>query len=500
MKFKPIYLIFMMLGLLAACSDDNQPETEVDDNTETEDAPVVISDGTVCHLKATNLTTELPAYLQSQIQSRLTNTGSTLANESQIVIATTKQLTDNDASLLDAYSRGATLLFVDTDKASLMSWLDSHSIEYCGDRDDFEDLHAIYAFNNRHCYLLFDDFVDPQDSDELEMFPVRFDSVVDWLNRYADPAVAPNAGADGSQRALQAATRDGKEYDIARTFGSQVITHNYALSLKDKEIAHVAASKPDRLTKSSSIDVTFTVYPLYSHKSNGSSWGDYYIVEGYVNAHNAGMYNGKWTNRHGGVYARLCGFYMSKLDFSASLNAGGKAVKFPVGGTPVPQTSTSSTSYSSGFSWSIGGNISGKCDTTGPGGEVGINGSCSWNNSETRELQDVTIRRDTPNGSIHWTYTINNLPHTSNGCKHLTVPDVAQADLECNHTWIWWVPETAADDESQFSATFRIEPEYTSYKWYSSAADFGTKKWTDALGESAKEFTVTLARPSRKSK
>ena len=65
------------------------------------------------------------------------------------------------------------------------------------DRSDFDDLHLIYAFNNRHRYLLFDDFVDDGSEEELEMLPVRFDSAIAWLNRYADDAdaVTDNASA-----------------------------------------------------------------------------------------------------------------------------------------------------------------------------------------------------------------------------------------------------------------------------------------------------------------
>lgn len=501
MKKIPVILSSLLLALMSSCSD-NEPDMTAsgsgdgDDNTEYEEAPEVKSNGEVCQLKTVDLTSGIPDYMRSQVDTRFTNTSQTIDASTQVVLISTSALTSHDSALFDAYQSGATIVFVDADKATALQWLDRHNIEYAGDRSDFDDLHLIYAFNNRHRYLLFDDFVDDGSEEELEMLPVRFDSAIAWLNIYADDAdaVTDNASA--------AFSRSGDVYDIARTFGYQVVTHNFAVSLKNKELAHVALSSPDKLSKSSSIDVTFTIYPLYSSKSNGSSAGDYYIVEGYVNAHNAGMYNGKWTNRHGGVHARLCGFYMSKLNLSAKVEDSGLTVRFPVGGTPVPQTTASSTTYSSGFSWSIGGTLSGKIGSEGKEGSLGFSGSFGWNNSESRTLPDVSIRRDTPSGAINWTYTFNNLPHTSNSQKHLDIPDLAISDFECNHTWIWWIPNsTAMEDQKKndtaYSATITVSPEYTSYKWYSTAADFGTKTWTDGITDKEKTFTFKLTPPQR---
>lgn len=478
---------------VSSCSDDEPGQSVdiVDDNTEYEQIPDLKSDGEVCNLKTANIAANIPDYLAAQVATRFISATNTIGEETRVVLASTSQLTGADENILNAYQNGATIVLVDTDKKVLLQWLDKHGIDYGGNRDDFSDLHLIYAFNNRHRYLLFDDMEEIGSETELAMLPLRFDSVIDWLNKYATEDVIKDNKVN---------SRAGDVYDITRTFGSQVVTHNFAVTLKDKELAHVIGSNRDRLSKSSSIDVTFTIYPLYSVKSNGSSAGDYYIVQGYVNAHNAGMYNGKWTKKHGGVHARLCGFYMSKLMLSARIETNGLSVKFPVGGTPVPQTTMSSTSYTSGFSWSIGGSINGKYEGGKPGVDVGVSGSCSWNNSETRTLADVSIQRDTPNGSVNWTYTFNNLPHKSGGSKYLTVPDLAKSDFESNHTWIWWIPDTKEGNNTSYKAYIKIDPEYMSYKWYSSAADFGTKTWNDGIKDSEKTFSFHLVAPQRKGK
>lgn len=478
-----------MLGLLASCADDkvDDPDDVTDDPTEVEAPPKVESNGEVCALNAANIASSIPDYLKQQIESRFVALSGSVDASTKVVFASTAELSGKEDALLEAYANGATLVFLDTDKVSLLQWLDSHEIFYGGHADNYDDLHLIYAFNKRDRYYLFDDFVHEDSEDELAFFPVRFDSVVGWLNRY------------GSEEAEAAAmTRGGSdEYDISKTFASQVETHNYTVKLTDKTLASVALSDPDKLTMTSSIDVTLTVWPLYSHPSNGSSHGDYYIVKGYVNAHNAKMYNGKWTKTHGGVHARLCGFYMSQLDVEAKIS--GIEPKFPVGGTPVPQTTASATTYSSGFSWSIGGSLTGKYDAGGPGVEAGLSGSFSWNNSETRTLPDVSIRRDTDKGKINWEFKFNNLPHTSGGSKYLDIPDLATSDFETNFSWIWWIPgkPPRGNRKFEYQCCFTVKPTYQSYHWYSTAADFSTSTWDDGIKKTDTYFIFHLKHPYR---
>lgn len=494
MKYLSIIICSIMIAIICSCSDDistpNENENEVKDTEISEQSPEIKSNGEVCSLNSVNLASSMPDYIKFQIDARFPSVSTNINSSTKIVFASTAELISADQQLLEAYNQGVTLVFVDTDKRQLLQWLEQHEIEYAGEYEDFEDLHIIYALNNRDNFYFFDDFVDSESEEEIAYFPVRFDSFVDWMNKYASE--------DSEKAMMSPMTRAGDVYDIAKTFKRQVITHNFSVLLKDKELAKVVGSDSDLLTKTSSIDITFTIYPLYSKDENGSG-GDYYIIEGYVNAHNGPMYAGKWTSRHGGVYARLCGFYMSELQVEAKLRTARK-VQFPVGGTPVPQTTPSSTSYSSGFSWSIGGNICGKYEGGQPGAEIGISGSCSWNNSETRTLPDVSIKRDTKDSDIKWTYTFNNLPHTSGGSKYLNVPDLATSDFQADHTWIWWIPNTRNMTylkDSYFTAEIKVIPTYQSYKWYSTAADFGTHNWTDGISSNDNTFRFTIKGPAR---
>ena len=501
MKKIPVIFSALLLALMSSCSDDEPATTAAGndgENTGTESpAPSeVVSNGEVCQLKTADLTSDIPDYMRGQVETRFTNVSQTIDASTHIVLVSTSALSSHDAAIFDAYQNGATIVFIDADKATALQWLDNHDIEYAGDRSDFDDLHLIYAFNNRHRYLLFDDFVDDGSEEELEMLPVRFDSAIAWLNRYADDA---DAVTDNAPAAF---SRSGDVYDIARTFGRQVITHSFAVSMNKKVSTGILGG--DTLYKTSAIDVTLVIYPLYSIKANGTSAGDYYIVDGYVNAHNAGMYNGTWTNWHGGIPSHLCAYYMSKLNFTAEITTPGLNVTFPVGGTPVPQTTASSTTYSSGFSWSISGSLTGKFGNAGMvEGDLGISGSFGWNNSQTRVLKDVEIERDTYGGKVHWTYTFNNLPYAKGFIGYVDIPKLAISDFESDYTWIWWIPdsknyEDKADKlQPTYSATITIEPEYTGYYWYNTYVQFGTNKWSDGITDKEKAFTFKLIPPQR---
>lgn len=67
--------------------------------------------------------------------------------------------------------------------------------------------------------------------------------------------------ANGKTRTSSVANTRANTEDIRSLFNSPSITHTYAIKV-DKEIADVALSKPDRLTKSSTVDVSYNIYPM----------------------------------------------------------------------------------------------------------------------------------------------------------------------------------------------------------------------------------------------
>lgn len=492
--FAPFLLFMVILPLAVSCTNDKKDVPDDSDFEEVDKDSTMESSGEECVLPAVNMASSMPDFLKQQVETRFTSLSATISHSAKVVFASAAELYAQDRTLVAAYENGATIVVIDTDEDIIEQWLSVHDIEKswtdnAGTADKGHN-HLIYAFNNRHRYYYFDELHDNGCKEELAFFPVRFDSFVNWINKYAD---------EDLKNAPKNMTRASNgEYDIESTFGNQVITHNFAMELSDKTIAHVIFSKPDKLTKTSSIDVTLTVYPLYSPQSNGSSHGDYYIIKGYVNAHNAGMYKGKWSKYHGGVKSHMCAFYMNKLDVETYVrqNNGEVEPKFPVGGTPVPQTTALATSYTSGFSWSISGNILGKLETGTQGGNAGVSGTCSWNNSETRSLPDVTIKRDTEHGKIKWTFNFNNLPDDYDD----KIPDLAISDFETNFTWIWWMQGDPKQDKEnyEYECVFKLQPKYTSWHWYSSSADFSTDEFWGIPYWKDNWFTFKLRHPERK--
>lgn len=94
-------------------------------------------------------------------------------------------------------------------------------------------------------------------------------------------------------------------------------------------------------------------------------------------------------------------------------------------------------------------------------------------------------------------FDVNNRPHTSSGKKYTSVPSIASSDFTIHQSWIWYVPSTADNDTKEFAMSVWVKPTYESYHWYSSAADFSTSSWDDAVPEGDRTFRVTLLKPNR---
>lgn len=416
------------------------------------------------------------------------------------VVVSCKDLTANTAAIVTAYKTGAIIVVTNPNDSQLASWCDSNGIPYMGDGDsETGHGHMLYCFNNNNDYYLLDDFIDESADNDYDAV---LNSFTDWVNTYS---------LDARSKALNPTSRSmsrNGDFDIARTFASQSITHTFNISIKDGELAHVALSSADKLTKSSTIDVSYTIYPLYSFEANTTS-GDFYLVKASVTVHNGGMFQGQWTKKHGGVHARLGGFYMSKFDIDAtlcnvSIQNDGKRIFtdctdacYPAGCTPVPESSVGSTTYQSGFSWGLNGSLSGGFKGNEPTGQLTLGGNFGWSNSESHNISDVTIEKNAPSNKAGYVFRINNLPHTSSAKLHTDIPTVAKSDFTMYQIWVWHVPTTKDYSTDVFGLKVHANVEYKGYHWYSSAADFSTKTFDNALPESERTYTIPLTAPNR---
>lgn len=441
--------------------------------------------------------------LDAALARRCTSRGELTLGSTGVVIVGCDDMEANTDAIVAAYDNGAIIVVTNPDDELVASWCRSADIPYIGDGDNSDgDDHLLYCFNNRNDFYFLDDFVDDLPDPDHDR---ALNSFTTWVNTHSREAVRP------AMAAMRAFGSRGGDIDIAKTFAAQTVTHAYSIGIKDGELAHVALSKADRLTKSSTIDVAYRIYPLYSFREN-ATFGDFYIVQSSVTVHNGDMFEGQWTKKHGGVHARLGGFYMSKFKLDAtfqkvtSSTKGGKVsdvysdfdgVNYPAGATPVPESSVGATTYQSGFSWGLNASVSGGFQGKTPTGQIALGGNVGWSNSESRTISDLTIEKNAPGNRVGYVFTVNNLPHTSGGSKHTDIPQIAKSDFTMYQTWVWHVSSTKNNDTDTFGMKVSADVEYKGYHWYSSAADFSVKTFGDALPAGSRTFPVKFLPPNR---
>lgn len=438
--------------------------------------------------------------LDAALSRRCTLRGELSSDMTGVVIVGNDNLETNTDAIVAAYGNGAIIVVTNPDDERLSSWCHAAGIPYIGDSDNGNgDDHILYCFNNRHDFYFLDDFVDDFPDPDHD---VALNSFTAWVNNHSRDAVRP------AMAAMRAFGSRGGDIDIAKTFAAQTVTHTYSIGIKNGELAHVTWSKADCLTKSGTIDVAYSIYPLYSFEANTTS-GDFYIVQASVTVHNGNMFQGQWTKRHGGVYARLGGFYMSRFMIDATFQkvtissdgsnefADFDDVSYPAGATPVPESSVGATTYQSGFSWGLNASVSGGAQGSTPTGQLSIGGNVGWSNSESRTISDLTIEKNAPRNKVGYTFSVNNLPHTSGASKYTDIPQIAKSDFTMYQTWVWHVPSTRDNSRDCFGMKVWSNVEYKGYHWYSSAADFSVRTFGNALPEDNRAFTVRFLEPNR---
>ena len=466
-------LLGSSLLLFSACNEVD----DVGDDVTTEETEA----GGTCDLDKHKLLVAT-AYLgasDSPLLQKIKERANTEAEveEAELVLVDGTTFISNDETIKKAYNRGATIAVVAPNLAELKRWKENNSLGFiCHEKEDL----LVYAFNNEYEFYTMD--VPSVDSDDI--FHKLSNSFIHWANNKA-PVVN------------RSETRANTE-DIRAIFNSQSITHTYSICV-DEEIANVLWSNPDRLTKSSTVDVSYNIYPMHAF-STTTAPGDYYLVEASIVAHNGNMYKGKWTSKHGGVYAHLCGYYMSKLEFNTVFLDENKkeftSVKFPAGQTPHPGTTVGSTSYTDGFSWGLNGNITGGySDGFTLTGSIGFD--VGWSSSETRDCQDVEISLNSTPSNIRYSYEIENLPSKAGPSTNPSIPKVAVNDMDMFASWVWYVPSATDYSNDKYNLQMSVVPYYKAYHWYSTAADFDSKGPYAAISEGNRTETRALLAPCR---
>lgn len=256
--------------------------------------------------------------------------------------------------------------------------------------------------------------------------------------------------------------------DPQSIFEKCFVTHSYNYELKDKEITHVLFSKVDKLSGSGVVELGLIIYPLHGFGGNGTNGMDYYIVESTVSVVSDKMYSGNFEKKHGGVRARICGFYWKKLHSDISIvDASGSSVGQFIQ-TPSPETIVGSTTYNSDWSFSFGGAITGGTDPSAT-----LSGGVSHSSSTSRTVNDCDIISNHTGSTVSYDYIVNNLPSYNLGIKINPPQAISVKTATFYSTWIWAVPTADNDNSKSYYAKLRLSNfVYGASYMYSSMADY----------------------------
>ena len=474
--------LFLLLSLfLASCKEKDNFD---DDNIEIIDGYYntgpISSDEVVTRLTA--VIGDIPGDIGAALDKRFTNRTTQIdPSSTQVIIFHISSLSAIDeAAFLDVYHNDGIIIVLDPDHQLLSAWLEDlelrhpesqpHPVSFANTSE--ETPNELYAFNRSNNHYFLDNIDAGFDHNDF------LNLLVSWVNEHAEGAPPLlNASPD----------------DVRQIFSYQTIDHTYNLYLNVEE-AHVALSKADYIERSGQISVKYTIYPLYAFQNQPSS-GDYYIVNLRVTAHNDMMYQGNWTQKHGAVHSRLCGFYMEDMKSMSQIVTNGQSAEFASYGTPQPTTTVSSTSYTSGISWSLGASVSG---TGGSQNFISatINAGVTFSNSQTRSISDVDVLNTWSGSLVNYDYSFNNLPSYQPSIRISNPPYISVNNAEFYQDWVWHVPSTTDGSTENFYLTHTISPVFGSCHFFSTGADFRRHSWDNAVSGGS-SFTVALTPPNR---
>lgn len=234
-----------------------------------------------------------------------------------------------------------------------------------------------------------------------------------------------------------------------------------------KEITKVIASKHDYLEGDWSADVQVKVTPMHGFGVTGSNGIDYYLVTSTLSVASGKMYSGNFTKKHGGVKARICGFYLRSLSSDISIvDASGSSVGRFVQ-VPTPETVIGSTNYTTGWGFSVGGGVTG-----GTTPKLSSTTGFSISSSTSRSISDCDVFNKHHGNTAAYDYVINNLPQYKS-LKITDPPLVATSTITFYSQWVWAVPTQDYDVSTKYKVKIGLSNfVYGASYFYSSNADY----------------------------
>lgn len=217
------------------------------------------------------------------------------------------------------------------------------------------------------------------------------------------------------------------------------------------------------------VTLRHSIYPFYAFEKNNSN-GDYYLIKSEVAVTNDKMYQGYMRQLFQDETQRLqttthiCGFYLREIRVRYELvDKDGKTVgEFPTGHSPTPLTTVGSTTYTTGFSWSLGAQIRIGIDTLKVSPLIW---NIAYKNEAKRNIQDMDVRNTSTGQTAQYAFTLNNLPssNSEDGFRpKLPPPPLSISTNTYAQEFIWRVPETkdGQGDNTAFTLNQYVEVDY----------------------------------------
>lgn len=477
----------MLLCVVTGCKDvDDDVIDEVETTGDVRDY-VSLHDGE---------TVEDPVVLLSILEDpfnnafseKFTNISGDITDETVAVVVNSSDIASNIDKIVTALVNGAALVIVEPCEEGLQL-LAEQGYDLT---ENYEDTYLhnmyIYAFDeDYHQYIM----IPAQEEDgDLSGYLNGF---VDWLDEINEEEDEDLLLGDGESAS-----------DVSKYFDYQSITLTFPFHQPETQIRKVIFSSADTIgARSGYVTVSYRVYPLYSFNSNSTS-GDFYIVESNTTVHSNQMYAGNYTNKHGGVLVRICGYYLNKLHITSQLySPTNNSTNFIT--SPSPGTTIGSTSYTSGFEWNLKGDITGKISAK-DGAEVSasIGGGVSFSNSETRSVSDISIYNNWSGSTVNYTFQMENLPKYNAGSIAISDPpptSVSNADF--SSSWVWHASGISdSDTDTRFAISTSVVPTYSVSSFITTSVDFNTVDYDMYSASSDTGFSTTkpliwLDRPNR---
>ena len=153
--------------------------------------------------------------------------------------------------------------------------------------------------------------------------------------------------------------------------------------------------------------VEFDVWYAFSEDEQRN----YYYIHEEISCPFKNTYVGVYSKSVSGI-AKVCEWFGRQVDVTFEPVSNANDVKIH---RSSPTSTQSSQSYTSGFSWNLGGNVSYKFGGESAGATVGLSGGISVSNSHTYTVNDVTIADNGDNGSeckASWSFILSGVRTT----------------------------------------------------------------------------------------